>query len=597
LVLLEKDALRGTLRRSARWLAARGGRHARSYAVLYAAAAGLVVLTAVAPTVSPKAAVAGAAAPGAAAGAGGPDSGAATPAATASAGALATGAPGAAAAAPGVQLGANGRPVPPGAIASASDVTRIARGLEPGFGTTVAGVQCRPGVRQTSDIPYAPYCVPHYVGPNGGSTYQGVTATTIGLCFREFNDASTQAGNAAAEGISGESQQQVENTIDAYVKYFNTHYDFYGRQIVLIRHTGHGSYSDETTGGGQDNARADALECRDKGGFAELAAGAESEVYTDALRNLTPQPLMSVAGPNYDPTEWYDGVSPYAWDMGMDCNNVVDIEANFIGRNLGKGNARHAGDPVYQQSPRKFGLLVPDLPSYAHCGDLLQQYLQQRYGITLTDRINYQLNLATASAQTQNYVATFKQDGVTSLILLTDDFTPAFMTQNADKAQWYPEWLISGIANVDVDMIGRAYQKDQWAHALGPSILTEKAQNKNTADGRAAYIAATGSANGYAYSAEGYFRAIDHFANMLQMAGPDLTPQTMQQGIYYFPKSFGEYGTMYFGPHNHMVTHDMRLVYWSNTAVGADGVVGCYVEIDGGKRWTGADWPSGDPFP
>jgi hypothetical protein len=594
--LTEEQALQGRLRRGARGAAGHGFRHVRSYAVLYAAAVGLVVLTTVVPTVQPKAA-AGASAGPSEVGGGGPGAALATPSAAASASASGPAGPGAPGAAPGVQLGANGKPVPPGAIASAADVTRIARGQLPGFGKTIAGVDCRPGVRQVAEIPYAPYCVPHFVGNNGGATWQGVTATEIGLCFREFGDAGTQAGNAASQGVFGETADQVEKTIDTYVRYFNDHYDFYGRKLVLKRHPGHGAYGDETTGGGQDNARADALDCQSLKGFAELAAGAESEVYVDALRNLKPQPIMSVAGPNYDPTEWFDKVSPFAWDMGMDCNSVVDIMANFVGRTLGKGNARHAGDVTYQNSPRKFGLLIPDLPSYAHCGDLLQQYLSQRYGISIPVRINYQLNIATASQQTQNYVATFHSENVTSLILVTDAFTPAFMTQNASKSRWFPEWLFSGIANVDVDLIGRAYQKEQWAHAVGPSIYTYKAENRNTTEGRAAYVAETGSGNGYAYTAEGYFRALMHLANMVQMAGPNLTPYTMEQGIYYFPRSTGQYGAMFFGPHNHQISHDMRMVYWSNTAVGADGAPGSYVEIQGGRRWQAADWPSGDPYP
>lgn len=575
-----------------------GFRHLRNYAVLYIFSVGFVVATAYAPTVN----IRGAAGPGASAGAAGGNPQAAADPGTiaASPDAAPTPSPlgsalqalGGGNAAIGGLIG--GKPVPPGAIASGTDVTAIARGLKPGFGTTVAGVNCKPGVRQAAEISYAPPCVPHFVGNNGGKTYHGVDAKNINLCFREFTDSGTQAGQALQVGLSGEPISQVESTIDTFVKYFNDHYDFYGRKINLIRHTGKGAYGDENAGGGQDNARADAIECHDTlNGFAELGVAAESEVYVDQLRPLG---VPTIAGPVYDPTPYFDSRAPFAWDMGIDCDYVADYEANFIGKELGKANATHAGDATYKLAPRKYGLMVPDLASYSHCGDLLEKHLKDRYGISLQLRINYQLNIATVSQQTQDYVAKYKDAGVTSLILLTDDISPAFMTQQADKANWRPEWIISGISNIDVDAIARVYTQDQWTHAIGPSLLTLKAQNKNTTDGHAAYIAESSDGK-YAYSAEGYFRALNAFANMVQMAGPNLTPYTMEQGYFYFPPTSGEYGLLYFGPHNHFNTHDVRNVYWSATAIGADGQPGSYVDVTPGKRYRADTWPSGDPFP
>jgi len=564
--------------------------HLKGYAVIYLLGAGFVVATTVAPTVTPKTVAAGNG-PGQASTFGSPTESASPSPGDLLPSPLASIIP---SGLPGGSTVYNGIVVPPGAVANPYDVTAIARGQKPGFGKTIAGVQCAPGVRQVKEISYAPPCVPHFVGNNGGSTYHGVSKTAINLCFREFNDSGTQAGQALQVGLSGEPISQVESTINTFVQYFNDHYDFYGRKINLVRHTAHGAYSDETSNGGQDNARADAQDCYNTDdGFAELGVAAESEVYVDALKPLG---IPTVAGPTYDPVPWYDSHAPFAWDMGMNCDYVADLEANFIGRTVGKGNAVHAGDATYKLQPRKFGLMVPDLPSYSHCGDLLQGYLQSRFGITLTKRVNYTLNLATASQQTQGDVAQFQSAGVSSLIMLTDDITPAFMTQQADKANWHPEWLISGIANVDVDAIGRVYTADQWMHAFGPSILTVKAQKKTTTDGYAAYTAENNDGK-YAYSAEGYFRALNAFANMVQMAGPDLTPATMEQGYFYFPPTTGEYGLLYFGPHNHFNTHDMREVYWSSTAIGADGNPGSYVDVTPGKRYTAADWPSGDPFP
>ncbi|HLI54638.1 MAG TPA: hypothetical protein VKU88_09945, partial [Acidimicrobiales bacterium] len=127
-------------------------------------------------------------------------SGAATAAATG--GGAASGAGGAASAAGSQQAAGSAGS---GAAATASGGSS---GDQVGTGVTVAGVACRPGVRQLPYSDYADPCVSKWSGNNGGATWNGVTSSTITIAIRHTADSSganavaTEAGIEAAGGVS-----------------------------------------------------------------------------------------------------------------------------------------------------------------------------------------------------------------------------------------------------------------------------------------------------------------------------------------------------------------------------------------------------------
>ena len=85
----------------------------------------------------------------------------------------------------------------------------------------------------------------------------------------------------------------------------------------------------------------------------------------------------------------------------------------------------------------------------------------------------------------------------------------------------------------------------------------------------------------------------------IQMAGPRLTPQTFQAGMFAYPPKLGPAGYWWFGGqpkniHNWTGPHDVREVYWDPTATSKiDGAPGAYVSLDGGQRHENGMWPAG----
>jgi hypothetical protein len=122
---------------------------------------------------------------------------------------------------------------------------------------------------------------------------------------------------------------------------------------------------------------------------------------------------------------------------------------------------------------------------------------------------------------------------------------------------------------------------------------------------------------GQAYSAANPDGGFDRFIGPLiyeelmqvftavQMAGPNLTPGSVERGFASFRRNAADDGsspTAYYTPADHTFVKDLMLVRWdvagtppggSDPSVGG-GAAGCYRELDGGARHLEDGWPSGD---
>ena len=98
------------------------------------------------------------------------------------------------------------------------------------------------------------------------------------------------------------------------------------------------------------------------------------------------------------------------------------------------------------------------------------------------------------------------------------------------------------------------------------------------------------------------------FFTAVHLAGPNLTPQTAQQGLFNFKPTSGfltrfgvSYGTRLWptGP-DYLAADDATEIWWDPQAVGPDEsanrnvAAGLYRYVDGGKRYLPGQWPGGD---
>jgi hypothetical protein len=81
----------------------------------------------------------------------------------------------------------------------------------------------------------------------------------------------------------------------------------------------------------------------------------------------------------------------------------------------------------------------------------------------------------------------------------------------------------------------------------------------------------------------------------LQMAGPNLTPESFAAGMAKYPKRTGPLGVWGFGPGDTTPMDTAREIYWSPSTKSAQtDELGAYIEAQPNARYPIGSWPAGD---
>ena len=183
------------------------------------------------------------------------------------------------------------------------------------------------------------------------------------MCSSDLIDAAVQqlAGKYNTAAFS-DTEADVKRTIADLVTYFNRHFQFYGRKLVLKYFNGRGTLTSEITGGGQTQANADALTDADSlRSFADVSAF--SQPFAQALSE---QHVVNIGSP-YMSLGWYQQYSPYAWSFFPNCTTATEGGAANVVRQLLPQKVTWAGKGVTDGQPRRFAVIAPDNPIYQSC--------------------------------------------------------------------------------------------------------------------------------------------------------------------------------------------------------------------------------------
>jgi len=453
-------------------------------------------------------------------------------------------------------------------------------------GSTVALADtCAGGARQTRE-PYSPPCVT-FAGSNGGATSLGVTDDTITITFREGDLPSIYAvaGQVAEKANIKDTADDIRRTLDGYADYFNKHFQLYGRQVRIEYYKGQGDQLSEFFGGGTEGANADAIRVgQEIESFADVSA-----LTTPYAEALVRQKVIAIP-PVHMSQRWYEDHAPYAYGVLVDCSRLASSMVDWIMKRAWGRPAQYAGDPAFRDKRRTFALITPEEPWYQECANAGTNELAARGG-AFAHRINYTLDFQRLSQEAAGMIAQLKARGVTSVVCVCDPVLPLFLTTQATQQEYRPEWVITGTALTDVDLLGQIYDPEQWRHAFGISFLSDVNQGAKSESYRA-YKAVR--------SDEPAFIADILYYPMLMLflgihgAGPNLTPQTFEQRLFCCRPPAGETGKWSFGPGDRTATDDAREVYWSPTGISPfNNAPGRWATALEGKRYV-TDWPEGD---
>lgn len=436
--------------------------------------------------------------------------------------------------------------------------------------------------RQTED-PQSPPCVAYFEGDNGGSTWAGVTVNEIRVAV---------------------PSEYKEEMIGYFAAYFNQRYELYGRQLVFVPAGCSGSSPNDLKNCAVKNAKRNV--------FASLSVGdvgGNEYIYYDELAR---QKVLSVNTRPESRTEaHFAEFAPYEWGYLTSFDKMGRHMAELICKQLAGKNASHAGGAL-QSRTRVFGLVsnvypnapAPDLSAFIGglkaCGVTLKRHAEVQYE---QEGAGYQQASETSAQQAANAMVQMSTDGVTSVVCLCHSTTTKQLAPAADGQGYQPEWLINTFQYNDENLFGSSLPQNQWTHAFGLTFW-----NKAVAPQEQPWYEAIRQQNpDYDYEKNPfvYFGARYLYHQMLvlvsgiQMAGPKLTPQTFQDGLWgaRFPNpdhpTFP--GKVGFNDRDHTMIDDASIIWWNPS--GRDpwlGGQGAFCPVRRGQRMQLGSYPSTD---
>src|SRR5207302_8582577 len=246
----------------------------------------------------------------------------------------------------------------------------------------------------------------------------------------------------------------------------------------------------------------------------------------------------------------------------------------------------------------KFSVFVPTNQGYQECADNTENIDATKYGVSKSrfDRYSYPLDISQWPQKANQAATQFAADNDTTVILLCDPLIPTFLTQDADNQQYFPEWMLTGVALTDQDNLAQLWDQNEIkGHLFGLSQLGSyaKFQDPNGEAAKALKAAGIPVNQGTVLT---YYELLPMF-DQLQAAGPVLTPANIAAGTRSLPRLGGSTaadGTWYYGS-SHTAIIDSREIYYDENQTSPDGKQGTYVEIYGGRRFEVGQYPTGEP--
>src|SRR5919108_323512 len=488
-------------------------------------------------------------------------------------------------------------------------------------GKTRGGFDCGPGIRQLPWSEYAVPCYPAWSGNNGGATSRGVTAKEIVVVERRFPEsANQQAVDAVIQQAGFASRAERQATREEFIKYFNKTFELWGRQVkIIVYESEYGDSTEEALSKGKEGACADAdsILAKYKPFVIVGTPGGGTSPFAECAAE---RKMMSLNAGAYYPERWYRKYHPYLWNGTMECERIAHQFAEYLGKRLANRPAKWA-KRLEKNKPRVFGTWVPNNDQYQYCVRISEKDLKEKYGVNPEDgsRYNYPLDIQRWPDEAARAVVQFHADGVTTVVLASDPISPIFLTQSARGQEYFPEWITNGAGLTDVDQFARLWDQEevQWS-LFGMSQLGDVFRIlSNEGEGSKTYKKATGT--DIPPGAQVEYAATLGLFNVLQAAGPILTPQNVAAAIWRLPPGGAphfEGGLVYYGTapdgssgHDHGGVDDHKEIYYLCTAFAGntggasrcaepkapDGQGGMNMATYGGKRFTNNTWPRGDP--
>jgi len=463
--------------------------------------------------------------------------------------------------------------------------------------------------------------VPYFDGNNGGATFQGVTKDSIRIVF--YNDRTFEGELNEPWKPSDDDQcqsaaagpyecQGAIRTMKAHLKYFAERYMTYDREVRVVAQKSSGN-----VGGTCASRQADADRAiREWEPFAVVSLVQGNQHCYAAKMSKERIPVF---GLNEDlPEESYEAVRPYAFGFMPTQEVQSSWTASFICRKLVGGNARFSDDVLVGGLPRKIGFIRPqgesrgsELPEAAA---MLVSELKRQCDYEFDIERYYEARQnpsPSGAAEAPNIISLFKQERVTTIVCycipVGPENTAPTMLRTATGANYFPEWVWDQASAMDRGQWQRVHG-DRSQPAMGTTYFWYSPAFREQFHYQA-YLSQEPGTEASTFWSYRYYHLYLNLFEAIQAAGPKLTPETVEQGMFTFnflihgdPRvPMGGYGP--YGPNaiSNYTFVDTGMAWWwdpNGTPPGGTNREGCMRAVRGGIRAYPGDgdlaWPPGD---
>lgn len=431
---------------------------------------------------------------------------------------------------------------------------------------------------------YAAPCATSFEGDNGGATAKGVTATEVRVALAQCTTAIQASYKGDTPNDVQPSETAADRTYRVLQQFFNRNFQFYGRHLTFVQDKPDNCFDPTTT-------RATAVDADLTYHAFGLNTAQRDGIDEGARRKL-------VVGDVYGATTAYFASNqPYMFSWQPDGTQTTSFISEFLCKQLVGKNADFTDDALIGGKPRKFGMLFARQFFLGMTEESLQADFKSHCGQQYDKVIGYTYYAGDGAEELSNSMVQMRAANVTTIVCVCDYLSPSVITNAASSQEYYPEWVMPGTGDMDQNVLAATFaDTQQWKHAIGFSYA-EMAQPLESMDFYRAYKSIDPAGTPDTNTGRFMFMPLLMWANGIQQAGPDLTPETFTRGLQKMPRRppdpvWSVAGG--FGPGDFTYADYIAFVWWDQAATPPDnpGASGAWRYLNGGQRYKAGELPT-----
>lgn len=461
---------------------------------------------------------------------------------------------------------------------------------------------CVDGREFSPSIAYwAPPCVPGTPGgpypDNGGSTSMGVTAKQITI-VDYWSDGGAEV-DALLQALGDYESFSDAQALDAvYQNFLNKYYVLYGRTVKIITYQGQCTTVPPDTNCLIPEMDKIAAEYHPYAVY--MAMTLCSACYIELARDH----VITFGGCGFSDA-LANANAPYFYSECESSTRIETAFAQWYCNQLASSPVQFAEtkNPLqnFNGKPRVLGIMgINDPDNEDAVMNILVPELKQMCGVTVNHFYFWAQNINTAEQQAAAAIAAMDttSNPATTVVCMCDPLEPDFFYQGEQQNDYYPENVIGTDQGIDTDLVGQGYEGTGLACPEGGECPFDLAFGIGSAgpqeppsddEGTRMYALGGGRNLPSDESSINEITAMCYsmFGNLMENAGPDLTPANMQARA----PSMGTVGggstgepLLGFAPNDWQWTQDQWVVYWDRNKISPyNGQPGSFVQIEGSR--------------